>query len=238
MVVGALLLTACWVVASADASERMTLKVIAIGTISMIVLFAVPRLIIQWQGNARIQRIQVGLPDALDILTMCLTSGLPLQTALSRLNGPLHSAHPDLADELDILRRQSDAGSMEHALQQFSHRVDAPEIHTLTSLVGHAERLGTNVAAVIRDYADGLRRAHRQRAEERGNRITVQMLFPIALCLAPASYILLLGPPVLEMRDFLLRENRAGGILSPADIGQAAATPQTNLPYRPAATQP
>jgi tight adherence protein C len=235
MVFGALLLTASWLVASADIGERMTLKVVVIGLCAMVVLFAVPRLFIQWQGRRRIQRIQVGLPDALDILTMCLTSGLPLQTALNRVNGPLYSAHPDLAYELDILRRQSDAGSMEHALEQFSQRVDAPEIRTLTSLVSHAERLGTNVGAVIREYADGLRRSHRQRAEERGNRITVQMLFPIALCLAPASYILLLGPPVIEMRDFLLRENRAGGILSPADIGQAAALPQTGVVNRPTA---
>ncbi len=234
MVVGALLLTACWVVVTADVSERMTVKVITIGVVAMVFLFAVPRLFVQWQGTKRIQRIQVGLPDALDILTMCLTSGLPLQTALNRVNGPLHAAHPDLAYELDILRRQSDAGSMEHALEQFAYRVDAPEVKTLTSLVSHAERLGTNVGLVIREYADGLRRAHRQRAEERGNRITIQMLFPIALCLAPASYILLLGPPVIEMRDFLLRENRVGGILSPADIGQAAAVPQTSLPNRPA----
>ena len=237
MVVGALLLTACWFVATADASERITVKVITLGIVAMVILFAVPRLFVQWQGKQRIQRIQVGLPDALDILTMCLTSGLPLQTALNRVNGPLYSAHPDLAYELDILRRQSDAGSMEHALEQFAHRVDAPEIKTLTSLVSHAERLGTNVGSVIREYADGLRRAHRQRAEERGNRTTIQMLFPIALCLAPASYILLLGPPVIEMRDFLLRENRTGGILSPADVGRAAAVPPPSRPI-PSPTTP
>lgn len=234
LVLGVILVTAAWAVATADMGTRMTVKVVAAGAAATILLFAVPRLYLQWAGTRRIRRIQVGLPDALDIVTMCLTGGLPLQAALHRVNGQLHFAHPELAQELDILRRQSDASSMEQALEQFAYRVDAPEIKTLTSLVGHAERLGTNVGFVIREYADSIRRAHRQRAEERGNKMTVQMLFPIALCLAPAAYILLLAPPVLEMRDFMMRENRSGGILAPPEVTRAVpparpVPPVTNL---------
>ena len=218
LIVGVALVTSAWIMATADRGPRITLKLIAAGIIGAVICYALPRLWLQWYANRRVQRIQVGLPDALDIITMCLTGGLPLQGALQRVNGQLHRVHPDLAHELDILRCQTEAGSLEHALRQFANRIDAPEVQTLTTLVGHAERLGTNVSSAIREYADGIRRSHRQRAEERGNKLTIHMLFPIALCLAPAAYIMLLGPPVMEIRDFLRRENRPGGVLAPTDL--------------------
>jgi tight adherence protein C len=99
-------------------------------------------------------------------------------------------------------------------LDLFAERIDTPDVRSLAAITSQSVRLGSNVGAAMQEYADGMRTNQRQRAEERGNRRSVAMLFPVALCLAPPVYILLLGPAVLELRDFALRENRSGGVLA------------------------
>jgi tight adherence protein C len=95
----------------------------------------------------------------------------------------------------------------------------------MTTVVSHSERLGSNVGTALQEYADGMRTTQRQRAEERGNRRSVQMMFPIAICLAPPVYILLLAPGILEMYDFVIRENQPGGVLSQRAAATAALAP-------------
>ena len=80
------------------------------------------------------------------------------------------------------------------------------------------------VAVALRDYSDSIRRGFRQRAEEKGNKNSVKLLLPVVLCLAPPVYILLLAPAVLELRDFIIRENKPGGVLVPADMRVRPAT--------------
>lgn len=176
--------------------------------------YALPRMILRLQANARVARIQTGLPDALDVITMCLTGGLPLQEALARVTQEMQFAHPDIAVELEIVRKQADANTLSHAMRQFANRVDLPDVKSMAALVGQTERLGTNVATAVREFADSLRRGARFRAEERASKASVKMLFPVVLCLAPPVYILLVGPSLLQLRDFVLNENRPGGLLS------------------------
>lgn len=201
-----------------------------VGIAVMLLIYNVPRTILASQAAARTRRIHHALPDALDMITMTMSGGVPMQRAIERVGKELKSTHPDLACELTVLHHQADAGSMEQALRQFSNRVDVPEVTALAALVRQAERLGGNVAGAFRDFADSVRRTRRQRAEEQGNRTSVKLLFPVVLCLAPPIYILLLGPAVLELRNFVNRENRPGGILSP-DVNQASR-PLTSLPDR------
>lgn len=176
--------------------------------------YALPRMILRLQANARVARIQTGLPDALDVVTMCLTGGLPLQEALGRVTQEMQFAHPDIAVELEIVRKQADANTLSHAMRQFANRVDLPDVKSMAALVSQTERLGTNVATAVREFADSLRRGARFRAEERASKASVKMLFPVVLCLAPPVYVLLVGPSLLQLRDFVLNENRPGGLLS------------------------
>lgn len=228
LVVGWCLLVGVAIVAIADPHTDETLKLLIGGGILAIVLYAVPRLWLESLADRRVRRIQAGLPDALDMITMCLTGGLPLLKAFQRVGEDLRPSHGDLAMELEIIRRQADAYTMEQALAQFAERIDVPEIRSLTALVTQTERLGTNVALALRDFADGIRRSHRQRAEEKGNTTSVKLLLPVAFCLAPPVYILLLAPPLLEMKNFVSRENRPGGILVPSE----GNSPATDLPAR------
>lgn len=208
-----LVLTVIWV--AFDPVNDPTLKILGVGLIGFMVCYGLPRLWIQSIGGRRVQRIKQGLPDALDMVTMCLGGGLPLQPALERVSKELKIAHPDVATEFEIICRHSEAHTLDYAVTQFANRIDAPEVRSLSALVSQTDRLGTNVAIALRDYADSVRRAYRQRAEEHGNKASVKMLLPISLCLAPPVYILLMAPAVLELREFMVRENRPGGALSP-----------------------
>ena len=145
---------------------------------------------------------------------MCVTGGLSLESALERVARQFDQTHPDLAVELCFVHRQAQLGSMGQALRQFATRIDTLDVKSLTSVVSHAERLGTDVAAALYGYADGIRRRHRQRAEERANKTGIRMLFPIIFCLAPSVFLLLWGPALLQMSDFFRVERGTEGVLS------------------------
>ena len=117
------------------------------------------------------------------------------------------------------MERQASAGSLTSAMQQFAKRIDAPEIHSVVSMIRQAEQQGTGVSGAFHSFADQVRHNRRQRAEESGNKAAFKMLFPLVLCLAPAVYIMLLGPAVMNLRDFLIREKQPGGALSASAQG-------------------
>jgi len=140
-------LIVCWLLLVATALFALvrpvndpTPLILIAGVVGLVVCFAVPRLVLQSQATRRLARIRVGLPDALDMITMCLSGGLPLQTALERVSGELRGTHPDFAWELDIIRRHCAAHTLEHALVQFSDRIDVPEVKSLTALSTQTEQ--------------------------------------------------------------------------------------------------
>lgn len=205
------------IVVAFDPQRDPTLTILIVGLVVSIFIFAGPRLYLQIVASRRVEKIENDLPDALDMITMCLNGGLSLPQSLERVGRELRGTHTELATELEIVRRHADTYSLNQAMERFAQRIDTPDVSSLAGLVAYTEQLGTNVASALRGYADTIRRRHRQRAEERGNRNSVQMLLPVALCLAPPVYILLLGPAFLEIRDFLIRERRPGGVLAQQD---------------------
>jgi tight adherence protein C len=218
--------------AAYDARRDPTVAVLAVGVTVAVAVFGVPRLALQSLAHRRVQRIQMGLPDGLDMLNMCVAGGLSLGTAFARVSREIQTSHTDVAFEFDIIRRHAEAYTMDHAMSLFAERLDVPDVKALTAVVTQAERLGTNVGTALQEYADSMRQTQRQRAEEQGNRRSVQMMFPIVLCLAPAVYILLVGPAILELREFLVRENQPGGALSQqaAPFSAMTAPPSPGTP--------
>jgi len=209
-----LIFTAAAMVALAGPGAGYTLQMLALGGVVLVLIFAVPKLVLSSQATERVHKIQYALPDALDMINMMVTAGLPVRRAIYRVMMELKTTHPALACELAIVDHHTGAGSLQQALRQFAKRIDVPDVIALASMVEHADRLGGNIAGAFSDFADSIRRTRRQRADERGNKASVKVLFPIVLFLAPPVYILLLGPAVLELRSFLIRENQPGGALS------------------------
>ncbi len=238
LVVGWLLFIGALIVVASDPGAGPEFALLLVGLIGALLLYSLPRLILRARASGRARQIEYALPDALDMITMCMTGGLPLQQALARVGTELEATHPDLACELRIVGRQMETGSLDGALQQFAERIDTPDVQSLAAMVGQAGRQGASVAGAFQDFADEVRRARRQRAEEHGNKTTVKMLLPLVFCLAPPIYILLLSPAILELRSFVLQENRAGGILSPGTFSSiedtaAAAAAMDRIPYQP-----
>ena len=208
-------------------------KFYAAATGIAVLIYGLPRVILSSSANSRAQAIQNDLPDALDMMTMMISGGLTMEKSLQRVIGEFESTHPALATELAIVARQSEAGSFNDALVAFSKRLALPDVSTLTTLMRQSNRLGGKVVDALREYADTMRRTRHQKAEELGNKASLKLLLPVILCLAPPIYILLLGPAVLELRDFVSRENKPGGVLTPNVEDQrqsfTAISPQASL---------
>jgi len=202
----------------ADPGSQLPRIILIAGGCATALGYALPRLLLYIQSSARVDRIQSGLPDALDIITMCLTGGLPLRDALQRVSEEIKYTNRDIAVEFEIIRRHSDADTMANALKHFAARIDTPDINALATLVSQTQRMGSHIATAVCDYADSVRRVRRQKAEEEASKTSIRMLFPVILCLAPPIYILLMGPPLLELRNFAINQHRPGGVLNPSDI--------------------
>ncbi|MHB8903365.1 MAG: type II secretion system F family protein, partial [Thermoguttaceae bacterium] len=225
LVIGWLILIGTLLVIVSRPGEGLDLRLLMVGVLGMIILYSLPRLYLSSRAKARVRRMEYALPDALDMISMCMTGGLGFQQALTRVGSELAGIHPDLACELRIVSRQADSISLSMALKRFAERINTTEIQSLASVVGQTERHGNAVASVFHEFASEVRRQRRQSAEEKGNRTSVQMLLPLIFCLAPPIYVLLLTPAVIELRGFVMQENVPGGILSPMEATQTLQSP-------------
>ena len=165
--------------------------------------WALPRLLLHRRATKRVRRINNGLPLALDMVTMSLSGGLSLQDALFHVSREIVYIYPDLAVELMIVRQQAELSSLDVAFDQLSQRVDAPEVTSMATLIAQGQRLGTDVVTSIQEFADGMRERRRQIADAKSSRAAVQMLMPMTLLLVPAVMLILWGPSMLELYEFL-----------------------------------
>ncbi|MBV9125838.1 MAG: type II secretion system F family protein [Planctomycetes bacterium] len=135
------------------------------------------------------------LPDALDVIVICLEGGLSLQGAFQRVVGQLSQAHPLLAAEMMIIQREIQLGrSTGEAMREFADRTDLEEVRSLGAVVLQAERLGASVVKSLRVHADTLRVKRLQRAEELAHMAGTKMVFPTLLCIFPAILFVVAGP--------------------------------------------
>jgi tight adherence protein C len=142
------------------------------------------------------------LPDALDLLVICLEGGLSLPGSLKRVGSELRTAHPVLALELNIVQREIQLGSSPgEALQKMGGRTDLEEIRSLASVVSQAERFGASLVKSLRVHAETLRLKRQQRAEELAQQASVKILFPTLLLIFPAIFVVILGPAAFQIME-------------------------------------
>ena len=232
LVIGCIIGTAALMVL-ADPKTNDARWIFISGAVFTAASLGIPRLGLQIQASRRIRRIQLGLPDALDLLSLCLSGGYSVERSMNEVCKQLRGTHDDLAVELDVVSRHSKADSFERALSHFAERVDIPDVRGLTSVISNANRTGTEVSRSLIEYADRLRLITKQRAESRANSTTVAMLFPVVFCLAPPIFILLLGPPVVQLKNFVGKERQTGGVLSSRDITAEVSEPQGSINRQP-----
>jgi tight adherence protein C len=148
----------------------------------------------------RQQALRHGVPDALDLLVVCVEAGVALDAAMQRVGREMQLAHPTLATELMAMSRRSAAGMpRDQAMMSLYQRTGLEELRTLMSHLVQSERWGTSVATVLRVYARDLRRRRKQAAEKRAATASTRMLLPLALFIFPTIFIVILGPAMLQI---------------------------------------
>lgn len=170
--------------------------------------FSLPRIYLYLLGARRKRVIERALPTAIDMITLCLSAGLNVINSLSRVADELAPAHPELAMELQLVRRQSELRSLEFALVQFAERVDLPQLRNIAVILTQSEKLGTDGVSVLREYSDNMRIYMKQQAEALANRSPLKMLIP-AFMMFLGLIILVLTPMAMEIAEFR-RENLLG----------------------------
>ena len=159
-----------------------------------------PGLWLDYRKNKRQNSLRRALPDALDMLVLCVEGGVSLTGGMQRMTAELHSAHPLLASEMELVQREMLMGvSAGDGLQKLGVRTDLEELRNLASVIVQSERYGTSVVKALRIHADTLRQQRQQRAEEMAQKAAVKILFPTLLCIFPAIFIVILGPAAFQI---------------------------------------
>lgn len=158
---------------------------------------------------ARQRAFRRALPDALDVLVICLEGGLSLPGALRRVASELRTAHPQLARELNIVQREVQLGHTPgEALLSFAERADLEELRSLASVISQAEKYGSSLVKALRVHAETLRQKRLHYAEELAQKAAVKVLFPTLLLIFPGILLVVLGPAVIKIGEMLLRMKR------------------------------
>lgn len=180
------------------APPRYLFATLAAGAVAIVLGFSLPRIYLLMRTRWRRREIERSLPLTIDLLTLCLSAGQTILGALQQVARELHYSHPVIASELAIAHQQASIHTLSVALNQWADRTPVPEVRNLALILEQSERLGTDVAGTLQEFAAHFRTTLRQRAETRGNRVSFWMLIPSVFCLWTASAIILIGPAYNE----------------------------------------
>lgn len=161
--------------------------------------FWLPDLLVYNKGLHRQEQIRRSLPDALDMLTVCVEAGLGFDAAMLQVsrntNGPVSGEFSRVLQEVQIGKARADA------FQDLADRTNVDELRTFVAAIVQADRLGIPIANVLREQSKEMRLIRRQRAEERAQKVPVKILFPLIFCIFPALFVVIIGPGVIRMID-------------------------------------
>jgi tight adherence protein C len=141
-----------------------------------------------------------GFPDALDLLVVCVESGLGLSAAIERVAREIGVSHAELAVELSLVNAEMRAGvDRAKALRNLADRTGLDDIRGLVSMLIQAMRFGTSIADTLRIYSEEFRDRRMQKAEESAATISTRLIFPLVLCLFPSFFLVAIGPAVMRL---------------------------------------
>lgn len=156
-------------------------------------------------AQRRQHAIAHGLPNALDLLVVCVESGLGLDQAILQVSKELDKAHPEISEEFGLVNLELKAGKRRaEALRNLAERTGVDDLKKLVAVLIQADRFGTGVAQSLRAHADFMRIQMRQVAEEKAAKLGVKLIFPIFFCILPSLFVVTVGPVVMKiMRELV-----------------------------------
>jgi tight adherence protein C len=173
--------------------------------------YYLPMLWIGSKISRRQDEIEKALPDALDLLTICVEAGLGFDTAMAKVADKWDN---ELSEAFNRVLQEVQLGRLRrHALRDMADRMEVQDVSTFVAAIIQAEELGVSIAKVLRIQSDQMRMRRRQRAEELARQAPIKMLPAIAFLIFPSIFIILLGPAILKVMDIGIFGGGGGGMM-------------------------
>ena len=164
-----------------------------------------PNEYVRMRARRRQRAIRRGLPNALDLLVVCVESGLGLDQAIMQVAKELENAHPEISQEFTLVNLELRAGKRRlEALRNLADRSAVDELKKLVAVLIQADRFGTGIAQSLRGHSDYMRVQARQTAEEKAAKLGVKLVFPIFFCILPSLFVVTVGPVMVRIFRELL----------------------------------
>ena len=164
----------------------------------MAIAYLAPDMWVDHRAHVRRERIRLGLPDALDLIVVCVDAGLGVDQALLRAGQELRLSQPEISEEFIQINFEQRAGKQRiEAWQSMAERTQLDTVMSFVHMLAQTDRFGTPLVRALRVFADGVRQKRRQQAEEMAAKTTVKLIFPLVLFIFPSIFIVLLGPAII-----------------------------------------
>jgi len=172
---------------------------------AVVIGFFGPNEYVKLVAKKRQKQIHRGLANALDLLVVCVESGLGLDQAIVQVAKELEHAHPEICEEFSMVNFELKAGKRRaEALRNLAERTGVDDLKKLVAVLIQADRFGTGVAQSLRAHSDYMRVQARQVAEEKAAKLGVKLVFPIFFCILPSLFVVTVGPVVMRiMRELI-----------------------------------
>jgi tight adherence protein C len=195
----AITLPLLWIVYAALAGRPMGNSLLMMVLLAGVGFYA-PTFFIGWRQRRRYDEIIGTLPDALDLMVICVESGLGMTAALQRVSNELRMNTPAIAEEFALVHQQMQTGvSRADALRNLAQRTGVEDVYSLVAMLIQTDRLGTGVAQALRAHGEAMRVKRRQRAEQMARKAAIKLAFPLIFLVLPALLIVILGPAIIEL---------------------------------------
>jgi tight adherence protein C len=202
------LLLALPVLALAFLLGRPLHKAVLIGGLYLLGImgYMLPNLVLGRLVAARQKKIRESLPDALDLMVVCVEAGQGLNAALKRVADDLILGSPALSQELLLVNLEINAGmEREQALRNLGERTGVEEVASLCSILIQSDRFGTSIGTALKVQSETLRTSRRQKLEELAAKTPVKLVFPLIFFIFPAIMVVILGPAVIKISESLMK---------------------------------
>jgi len=192
----------------ANGTDRQT---ILVGLLVAGAFFYLPSLILALLARKRKQAVFLGLPDALDLMVVCVEAGLGLDQAMRKVSEEMKKTHPVVAEEFGLANFQLQMGRPRaEVLHELGVRTGVADLRSLAGVLIQADKFGSSVAQALRVQSDSMRTRRRQLAEEKAAKTAVKLIFPLVLFIFPGIFVVLVGPARINISNQILNKISGG----------------------------
>jgi tight adherence protein C len=181
-------------------TDQTLVKKISLVSLGAVVPFFLPNLIVLHQERKQREEIRQYLPDVVDLLEICVSSGIGLDMAWNVVSEEIHHVSNVLGTAMDLSNFEMHLGaSRTEAMRSMAARTGADQMSSLAAILVQSERFGTSVAVALKEFAASMREERRMTAEENAEKMAVKMIVPMVLCVFPAVVVVTIGPAAINI---------------------------------------